>query len=476
MQNNTGFLSTFKKYKNFIFIFFGIAVFLVSKNYGMFWDNVLFASKMGTHLYENSLFNWNIPNSFDPGHPPFLGFLLAVFWKIFGYNLWVSHLLMLPFIIGFLYQLYEFVSYFVKKEQFKILAFLLLIANPTVAASFVLVNPEIIILFFFFLAINGLLKQKYTLKFIGLFFLSIVSYRSMMLFAGIFLFDVLNNLFINRKKIKTILNLNFLLFYFSASIPAFLFVSWRLATKGWLQTHPDSPWVGLWQFASLKVFFKNCVVLVWQYLDFGRIFIFLFIIISFFFFGKKIVKPLKNKELLLLSICSVLSIVVVSLLATNSFGQRYFLVSYVGFILLSFLILIENYKSKKIIYAILFFGLISGNLWVYPKKIPQGWDATLAHIPYHSLRLKAIKYLDSENIKIENVATFFPNINTIHNIDLSKDQRKFASFNDTKKYAFYSNVYNLSDENLNKLEKEYTVLKQFNNFNINITIYTLKEK
>ena len=178
MQNNTGFLSTFKKYKNFIFIFFGIAVFLVSKNYGMFWDNVLFASKMGTHLYENSLFNWNIPNSFDPGHPPFLGFLLAVFWKIFGYNLWVSHLLMLPFIIGFLYQLYEFVSYFVKKELFKILAFLLLIANPTVAASFVLVNPEIIILFFFFLAINGLLKQKNTLKFIGLFFLSIVSYRA----------------------------------------------------------------------------------------------------------------------------------------------------------------------------------------------------------------------------------------------------------------------------------------------------------
>ena len=49
----------------------------------MFWDNVLFASKMGNQLYYNDLFNWTMPDSFDPGHPPFLGFLLAITWKIF---------------------------------------------------------------------------------------------------------------------------------------------------------------------------------------------------------------------------------------------------------------------------------------------------------------------------------------------------------------------------------------------------------
>jgi hypothetical protein len=235
-------LSFLNTYKNIFFALLGGIIFLISKNNGMFWDNVLFASKMGNQLYYNSIFNWTIPDNFDPGHPPFLGFLLAIFWKIFGYKLWVSHLLMLPFVIGFFYQLYNFIGSYFHKKQRLLLGFLLILADPTLATSFVLVNPEIIILFFFFLSINCILKQKIFLKFIGLFFLSIISYRSMLLFAGLFLFDILNNLYINKQKLKLFLNLKFLVFYFFASVPAFIFIVWRLATKGWLQTHPDSPW------------------------------------------------------------------------------------------------------------------------------------------------------------------------------------------------------------------------------------------
>ena len=58
---------------------FAAIVFSFSYDFGMFWDNVLFASKMGNQIYENGLFNWTMPNEFDPGHPPFLGFLLAIF-------------------------------------------------------------------------------------------------------------------------------------------------------------------------------------------------------------------------------------------------------------------------------------------------------------------------------------------------------------------------------------------------------------
>jgi hypothetical protein len=440
----------------------------------MFWDNVLFASKMGNELFTNALFNWTMPDSFDPGHPPFLGFLLAIFWKILGHKLWVSHLLMLPFIIGFFYQLFEFTGYFIQKQRFVFFAFLLIIADPTVATSFVLVNPEIIILFFFFLAVNGILKQKYSLKFIGLFFLSIITFRSMMLFAGIFIFDILNKRYFHKQKLKAFLNFKFLLFYFLASLPAFLFVSWRLATKGWLQTHPASPWVSLWQIASPEIFLKNCVVLIWRYLDFGRIFIFLFLIISFLIFGKKIFKSLKNKQLLGVSICAVIFIIMTSLFATNTFGHRYFIVSYIGFILFSFVLIDEFYKSKKLVFGLLLLGLLSGNFWIYPKKIAQGWDATLAHIPYHSLRLEAIDYLNKEHIEIKEVASFFPNYTTLDFVDFSGDQRSFSKFNGKNKYVFYATVFNLSDEELELLEQNYSKLKKFNNFNITITIYTLK--
>ena len=126
-----------------------VLIVLFSLDIGMFWDNVLFASKMGTAVYENSFFNWHIPIEFDPGHPPFLATVMAIGWTLFGKSLAVSHWLMLPFIFGFLWQIHLFVSYFIKEIWLQIFAFILVVADPTLLSQFVLVNPEIIQLFFF---------------------------------------------------------------------------------------------------------------------------------------------------------------------------------------------------------------------------------------------------------------------------------------------------------------------------------------
>jgi hypothetical protein len=441
----------------------------------MFWDNVLFASKLGNVLFENSIFNWNIPQEFDPGHPPFLGFLLAVFWKILGHKIWVGHLLILFFNVGFFYQLHKFISYFINGFKLQFLAFILIIIDPTLSASFVLVNPEIIILFLFLLTINSILFKNNLLKFIGLFFLSIVSYRSMMVFGGIFLYEIIYKVLLEKKSLISTLNFRFLFFYFLASLPGFTFVLWRLITKGWLQSHPNSPWSSLWQFADFKVFIKNLLILFHRYLDFGRVFIFLFILFSLFKIGKPIFKNSKNKQLILLSITSVIFVIIVSLMATNTMGHRYFIISYICITLFAFRVLISFFKKKKIVFAILFIGLLTGNLWVYPKKISQGWDATLAHIPYYSLRLEAIDYLNNNKIEVTDVASFFPNLTSLDNVDLQKDKRSFSEFNSENEYVLYSNVYNLTDNELNTLDNKYSILKEFNKFNIQITIYILKK-
>jgi hypothetical protein len=130
-----------------------------------------------------------------------------------------------------------------------------------------------------------------------------------------------------------------------------------------------------------------------------------------------------------------------------------------------------NFINKKIL--LLFLGLLSGNLWIYSKKIAQGWAATLAHIPYHSPRIDAISYSNDHRIKTESVATFFPNYTLLNTIDLSGDTRSFSKFNGKNKYVIYATVYNISCEDLSKLDKNYSILKQFNNLNINITIYIL---
>lgn len=475
LQKIVSLLLDSKKNRLLFFSFLGFFIFLVSRNYGMFDDDILFGSKMGNQLYYNSIFNWVMPNSFDPGHPPFLGFILALFWKVFGHHLWVSHLAIFPFIVGFLYQLHNFIRYFISNKFLLFFAFILIIIDPSLSTCFVLVNMEIITLFFFFLALNGILYSNKNIKFIGLFFLSIVSYRSMMLFAGLFLFDVFNKLLLDKEKIKSLFNIKFLSIYFVGCLPGVAFVIWRLLTKGWLQTHPDSPWSGLWHFADFKYFIRNLIVLIWRYLDFGRIFIMLFIVTSFFIFGKKIFQSKKNKQLLLLSISSVIFIIVTILSVTNSVGIRYFIVSYMCFNLFAFLILINFFKTKKIIYAILFLGLITGNLWIYPKEISQGWRATLGHVPYHSLRLKAIEYLNNEHIDVTEVGSFFPNYTTLDLIDLKGDKRAFERFNGKNKYVFYASAYNLSDEEHDILNNNYILLKKFHKFNTTINIYILKK-
>lgn len=79
----------------------------------MFWNSVLFANKMGNQIYYNSIFNWTILENADLGHLPFLSFIFAVFWKIFGYKLWVSPFLILPFIIDLFYKLYNFINHYI---------------------------------------------------------------------------------------------------------------------------------------------------------------------------------------------------------------------------------------------------------------------------------------------------------------------------------------------------------------------------
>jgi hypothetical protein len=461
-------------YKILFFSIIGVVAFLVSQNNGVFWDNILFASRMGNQLYDNSLFNWYMPDSFDPGHPPFLGFLLAIFWKVFGHKLWVSYILMLVFNIGLLYQLHLFVSYYIKDSLLVFLGFVLIVLDPTLSSQFVLVNPEILSLFFFFIAINGILYKKYYIKIIGLFFLSIVSFRSMMLAAGVFVFDTSNLMFIEKERIKKIINIKFISAYIIGSIPGVIYIIWRMLTKGWLQTHPDSPWADLWHFASPKIFLRNIIVLIHRYADFGRIFIFLFIIMSIFIYRKRLFTK-EIKQLLILAISSVLIIIITSLIATNTMGHRYFIASFIAIIFMAFYILVTFYKQRKLIYIILTFSLITGNLWIYPRDISQGWDASLAHLPYHNLRLKAIKYLDDNDIKIEETVTFFPNSTYIDDIDLSGDKRIFEKYTSVNKYVFYSNVFNMSDEEYQNLDTNYRIIKKFSKNRIHIYIYKLKE-
>lgn len=453
------------------------SIILLSMPIGVFWDNITFVSDMGNALYNNGILNWmSITPDIDPGHPPFLAMIMAATWKIFGKSLWISHLVMLPFVFGFLYQLYAFVIYFLKDKKYIILAFVFAIADPTLLAQLVTVNLEVLHLFFFFMALNGVLYQKNWLKTIGIIFLGIISYRGMMLGVGVFLIDFLLHSYQNKNTFKSFFTKNRIINYAIGSIPAIAYIFWRLYTKGWLISNPLQTWGDATDFSSnggfVLNFLRNITVLIHRYIDFGRFSILIFIVLTLIY-KRKSISWKRVRPLLIVAIFSVIIIVVTSLILNNPMGHRYFIPSYLGFAVLAF-VLLQYYQNKKIIFTVLLMSLLMGNFLVYPDKISQGWDASLAHLPYWELRQKAIKYLDENEIKINNTASFFPNNTSIDAVDLNDDQRTFLDFSGNEDYILYSNVFNIKDGEYEMIESNYVIIKSFKNNGIRIEI--LKKK
>lgn len=453
-----------------VFLLIAIGLKLFCLNIGLFWDNVLFVSKMGDWLFKNGLFNWHFPESFDPGHPPFIAFINALGWKLFGRSLLVSHLMMVPFMVGFMWQLHMFVVRFIPSIKQQWLTFIVLLADPTLLAQFVLISPELIHLFFLFMAINAILRQKPTLKTVALMVLSMVSFRGMMLCAGLFIFDIWHQY---SKEKYQIISPKFLLGYLVAAAPAVAFLTFRYFSVGWIFTHPNSPFSETSELVSISGLIRNIAVMLHRFFDFGRIFIWIALIIGVLKF-KDSWHNTNFKTLIKLAISISIVIIITSLAISNPMGHRYFIGSYL-IIALMLCVIINRSKKWKWFYGALLLLVTTGNFWVYPQRVAQGWDASLACIPYFELRRDMISYMDSNRIPITKTASFFPNINPIDYIDLNNDDRSFIDFTGNEKYLLYSNVYNISDNEFEKIQSDYVEMKRLSNKTVYFTLYQHKK-
>lgn len=459
--------------KEYVFLFITVLIFLISKNVGIFWDNVLFVSKIGGHFYENGLLALPLPELIDPAKPPFFSMLHTISWHIFGKHLWVTHLVQMPFVYFLLVQVYKFIGFFIKDTRHLMITFILVLFEPTLSAQIILVSPEVIQVSLFFFSINSILYNKDRSLLLGLLLMSMVSYRGMMLCGGIFIFDTIFSCMINDKgcRSKGFLK-NKVFIYAIGSIPSFIYLSWRYINTGWIYTSPNSPWLEFSGFVDINGFIRNVIVLGHRFVDFGRVFLF---IIMFGFLYKY--KP-KDKLLyiLLTAFVSASAVVaLVSLLSKNPMGHRYFLSSFIILVVIvSYLI--QRFSSHiRIMYFIVFLSFIVGNLIVYPRQIAQGWDASLAFVPYFSLREEAIDYLENHNILVEETATFYPNLTKVSNISFNKDDRSFIKFTGYEEYLLYSNISNLSDEELEIIDKKYHLIKDFHNIGVVVEIYQINK-
>ena len=452
-----------------------LIVTLLCARHIFFWDTYQLCGRQAWALFDNGLAHWILPQEIDSGHPPLFGFYHAALWKIFGANVIVSHLGMLPFLWGIVYYLFRIGNHLLDQSK-SVYLILFLLADPVFMGQAVLVSPDIVLLFFMLFCFFGVLKDHKFYIVVGALGLGLISMRGMMVLFAIIIF----NLLYNNKRLEPWKAISSIANYVPALVSVFFFLALHYIHTGWIGHHPESSWAGSFEIVDLKDLVKNIAVLGWRFLDFGRlVLLFSLMYLAYLFTlkvpDKKVIKLLIFLILLSIIICPVL------LLHKGLVLHRYLLPIFLVMHILFWYLLMQSklpMKMQKGLLMTVLASLFLGNLWVYPAKISQGWDATLGHIPYYHLRDNMIHYLDENNIALSDVGTAFPNIGDMRNFDPSDQREGFAEYDLSRnEYLFYSNVYNdFSDEELDLLASEaWNVQQEYYFYPVCVVLYKREE-
>ena len=468
-----------KNSNNFYLVLVNILAFLLvflNRHNGFFWDTIQLASEHGSFYYSNNFSRLLLPVEFDSGHIPAFGIYIALIWKIFGKSLEISHLAMLPFAFGIVWQLHNLCKKFIQ-EKYVGIALLLIFIDASLMSQITLVSPDVPLMFFFLWALNSVLNNKKIALSIAIFCLFLTSMRGMMLSVCLTLLDVYVNYGFKKNITKDyiISLLKRAILYFPALLLFLAFSVYHYHEKGWIGYHKDSPWADCFERVDLKGFLRNIIFLGWRIVDFGRIGVWIVFGLLFLKYKSLIYKQKKNQVLYYFFIVLLLILPLNMLWAKNLMGVRYLIPIYITFSLVTASVLFSNFVEKRLRSCLIFIWLViasTGNLWIYPPKISKGADATLAHLPYYKLRLSAIKYLDSNKINFKDVDSFFPNYYTLEEIDLKNDKRHFENYTigNKSKYIFYSNIFNVDDDVYEYMMKNYKPIQRLENNRIYVVL------
>ena len=457
-------------------VLFCILTFLVAEH-PFFWDTVPLASRPANWFYENGFGNFLLPVLLDNGDHPTLGIYLATVWKVFGKTLAVSHFAMLPFLIGIVIQLRKIVNRFFPDSiaiQFAVI--LLVLVEPTLLSQSTLVSTDLLLIFFYLLSVNSILSNNRMLLAIALIGLGNISMRGSMMVVAIFICDFALSSNYSRQFLLAKLK-NRISVYLPVIVITGSWHLYHLSATGWIGFHSESPWLESFEpFSSLSEFLHNLKMLIWLMVDYGKLSLWLIAgLLLLSKFRPKLQLHDKPFQLLILMVAPLMVLSPTKLYYLHLMSSRYYLPVFI-FLSLFTMYLVFNLKNnllKYSLFSIILASLITGHLWIYPERLSQNWDGTLAHLPYHELRKSMIDYIDDEQIPFESVGTTFPNIASMKYTDLTDDERTFSDKDlRSNKYVFYSNVFNewIVDE-LIELHENWELEKEFSSMNIYVQLY-----
>lgn len=432
-------------------LLFGITL-LVSNN-PFFWDTIQLGAKHATWFYDQQFNTLLLPEEMDSGHPPLFGLYLATCWLAFGKSLLVSHLAMLPFLWGILAALQRLhQQWFPDRPAWPLV--LWIFADPLIASQSVLISPDIILLCCLLWVLVGWYQDRPKLQALFIIIMGLVSMRGMMTAFALFLFQCI--ICVSNRQMNIRKFISMLLPYLPGGLLALAFLYWHYQQTGWWGFHSDSPWAPSFARVNGQGVVWNILILGWRMVDHGRIWWWVLAILSIIIIKKDIWRN-QAQAGMLLTLCFAIILLPNMLTRAHLLAHRYLLPIFIGmhFWGYAWWCSFAPRLQKKILLLIIT-GFLTGNLWIYPPSISQGWDATLAHIPWYNMRKDIIDFADQQHIPLSTIGTHFPMVGPIKYRTLEQREDGFGSM-DTERiqYVLVSNINNTSDfDSVHDGEKE----------------------
>lgn len=453
-----------------------------ASGFPFFWDNVLLASKYAHHFFEHGLQTWIVPISIDAGHPPLYGLYLAGCWKVLGKTLAVSHWAIFPFTMGIVWFYWGIAKHLLSPSILP-LAMLLLVIEPCVLTQTVLASTDIALLCMSMGAVYSLISGRYRWLYVLLPIMAMLSLRGIILSIAVGICHLV--VFSEKGSIGGKVKLT-LPYYLPFILITAIWVFYHYQQTGFLtDNYNNDNWSEQYGSVSLGKFILNIAVVVWRFMDQGRLFVWISVAgILFFAFLKH--QQLNKAQKQLIGILSFLFLFLLPfvVLRNTPILHRYFMLFYLlsGVLFLSRLPFLRSHFLQTSLVSIAILSLLSGHFWIYPYPIANGWDATLAVVPYFEAKEQVNLFLEKEVIHPAEVTGAFPMVAGTKFTHLT-DENKFQLTGKGKQpieqseYVLFSNISNdFTPLEIEMLSKDFELVKSFDSRLIKMQLLKRKKE
>ena len=458
----------------FLLLFIVLKYFTLG--HGFFWDHTAGYSLPAEYVRTHGFLSILYPSDYV-AEPPLAHWYLAALWTWLGRSLLVAHLSIALFSVGVIWQIYRLCEEM--QPRYAPYLFVMAVAEPALFTQLLLLSPDVLLCFFALLSIRYLLADRRLALSLGVLCLGLVSLRGFVVSAGLGLGYLLIRIILAKQPFRKALYHTLLPFLPLLCALGCWFIYRKVETGYWLYA-PDFAYLDHRQWADGPRLLKNLLGFAFRMVDSGRIIVWIFFLAAVFKMGIRSFVGFASRSPVALLYVSILSVLLaVTLPLTNPFGDRYFLVLFILFALLTAQMWIRAYAPEQIRLACIamMLVLLSGHAWIYPEKIAKAWDSVLAHVPYYTLRQDMIRYLEAEQIPPAAVGASFPLNAAFGDTDVTDDPRRFSPVDwEHSRYILYSNVYNWDDESLRLLHSgRWKLKKEFRKGFVRMQLYGLAD-